>query len=122
MYENKISEERNSSKPKLEKSLYGNILHCFSIFDITSYTDVRLTWFLWPRNEDVKIYNFVVYHKFQKNRFEGQKWGGNWQWIKFRKSRDSILNLRDFLFCFRRRLRLYIFYLHYNLREKIPQI
>ena len=77
------------SKPKLEKSWYGNILYSFSIFAITSCKNVWLTWFLWPWKEDLKIYNFVVYHKFQKNCFECQKWAGSWQWIKFRKSRDS---------------------------------
>ena len=59
------------------------------LMSITSCTDVQLIWFKWPRKEDMKIYNFVVWHKFRTNNFWGQKWARSWKGIKFRKSANS---------------------------------
>ena len=63
------SDEKYSFKPKLEKSWYGYILHCFSIFAMLHKC---------PRVENHQIFSLTQIPK-KKNRFGGQKCDGSWQ-------------------------------------------
>ena len=48
-----------------KKSSYGNILTSFGFLFISVYSNIGLTWFLWPRKEDLNIFFFFF-------------WGRNW--------------------------------------------
>ena len=62
----------------MEKSWYGYILHCFSIFAMLHKC---------PRVENLQLFSLIQIQKKKKNRFGGQKCDGSWQQIKFKKSR-----------------------------------
>ena len=85
MYGN-IKKEKKKRKEKRkihlslrwEKSWHGNILTSFGILTISFYSNIKLTWFLQPQKEDLKILNFLVYQNFRIFHIKGQNRPGSW--------------------------------------------